>query len=116
MPDPYSVAKHARNALKSDGTCMIVEMTSNDMLEENVNSPLERIGYTGSIFVCVPTALGQRRSTDPSTSSTNSNREVLPLGAMPGISKIEKIMKESGFSRFKCTFNNGFNMVLEARP
>jgi 2-polyprenyl-3-methyl-5-hydroxy-6-metoxy-1,4-benzoquinol methylase len=26
MPDPYSVAKHTRNALKPDGTCMIVEM------------------------------------------------------------------------------------------
>jgi hypothetical protein len=95
---------------------MIVEMASNDTLEENVNSPLGRIGYTGSIFVCVPTALGQRRSNSSSTSSANNNTELLPLGAMPGISKIEKIMKESGFSRFKCTFNNGFNMVLEARP
>jgi cyclopropane fatty-acyl-phospholipid synthase-like methyltransferase len=116
MPDPYSVAKHARNALKADGTCMIVEIASNDTLEENVNSPLGRIGYTGSIFVCVPTALGQIKSDSSSTSSANNNTVLLPLGAMPGISKIEKIMKESGFSRFKCTFNNGFNMVLEARP
>jgi hypothetical protein len=33
---------------------------------------------------------------------------------MPGISKIEKIMKASRF-KFRCTFNNGVNMILEAR-
>jgi tRNA G46 methylase TrmB len=36
--------------------------------------------------------------------------------AMPGVSKIEKIMKESGFLRFKWSSNNGFKTVLEARP
>jgi 2-polyprenyl-3-methyl-5-hydroxy-6-metoxy-1,4-benzoquinol methylase len=109
MPDPYSVAKHTRNALKPDGICMIVEMASNDKLEENMNSPLGRIGYTGSIFVCVPTALGQ------GTKDSKDNTGFLPLGAMPGTSKIEKIMKSSGFSKCRCTFNNGFNMVIEAR-
>jgi len=120
MPDPYSVAKHTRNALKPDGTCMIVEMASNDKLEENMSSPLGRIGYTGSVFICVPTALAQRAtgssSSSPYSSNTNYNADIIPLGGMPGVSKIEKIMKESGFSKFRCTFNNGFNMVLEAKP
>ena len=114
---PY--AKHTRNALKPDGTCMIVEMASNDKLEENMSSPLGRIGYTGSVFICVPTALAQRTtgsSSSPYSSNTNYNADIIPLGGMPGISKIEKIMKESGFSKFRCTFNNGFNMVLETKP
>ena len=109
MPDPYSIAKHTRNAVRADGTCMIV--ASNYKLEENINSPLGRIGYTGSIFICIPTALGQRTS-DSSIANTSNNAEVLPLGAMPGISKIEKIMKEGGFSKFRCTFNNGFIWCL----
>ena len=33
MPDPYSVAKYARTALKADDMCMIVKMASNDKLE-----------------------------------------------------------------------------------
>ena len=72
---------------------LVVEMASNDKLEEDMTSPLGRIGYTGSIFVCVPTDLGQRTS-DSSTSNTNTNTnnntDVCPLGAMPGVSKIEK--------------------------
>ncbi len=112
---PY--AKHTRNALKPDGTMR--EMASNDKLEENMSSPLGRIGYTGSVFICVPTALAQRTtgsSSSPYSSNTNYNADIIPLGGMPGVSKIEKIMKESGFSKFRCTFNNGFNMVLEAKP
>jgi 2-polyprenyl-3-methyl-5-hydroxy-6-metoxy-1,4-benzoquinol methylase len=124
MSDPYAVARHVKDMLKPDGTCMIVEVASNDKLEENIASPLARVGYAGSIFVCIPTALAKRSTTAEGGSGGVSTYEassktadnILPLGAMPGISKIEKIMKESGFSKFRCTFNNGFNMVLEARP
>jgi SAM-dependent methyltransferase len=126
MSDPYAVARHVKNMLKPDGTCMIVEVSSNDKLEENIASPLARVGYAGSVFVCIPTALAQSNSSitnatnstsaSPSSPNNNIDNNILPLGAMPGISRIEKIMKASGFSKFKCTFNNGFNMVLEARP
>ena len=124
MSDPYAVARHVRNMLKPDGTCMIVEVSSNDKLEENIASPLARVGYAGSVFVCIPTALAKTSTTVGDGSSSSSTYEssnntvdnILPLGAMPGISKIEDIMKASGFSKFRCTFNNGFNMVLEARP
>jgi hypothetical protein len=103
---------------------MIVEVSSNDKLEENIASPLARVGYAGSVFVCIPTALAKTSTTVGDGSSSSSTYEssnntvdnILPLGAMPGISKIEDIMKASGFSKFRCTFNNGFNMVLEARP
>jgi SAM-dependent methyltransferase len=134
MSDPYSVARHVKDMLKPDGTCMIVEVASNDRLEENIPRPLARVGYAGSIFVCIPTALAQRnRTTEAISSSKRSNNSVsatsssslsnnndnkgnlLPLGAMPGISKIEKIMKASGFSRFRRSFDSGFNMVLEAK-
>jgi hypothetical protein len=39
--------------LKPYGTCMIVEVASNDKLENTTPSPLARIGYAGSIFVCI---------------------------------------------------------------
>ena len=58
--DPNTVAIHVKNMLKPEGTCMIVEVASNDKSEENIPSPLARIGYAGSIFVCIPTALVQR--------------------------------------------------------
>ena len=118
--------------LKPDGTCMIVEVASNDKLENTTPSPLARIGYAGPIFVCIPTALAQRsiatavgndssssgtNGTSAATSSSisNSTDNILPLGGMQGIFKIEKIMKASGFSKFRCTFNNGVNMIFEAR-
>jgi hypothetical protein len=114
--------------LKPYGTCMIVEVASNDKLENTTPSPLARIGYAGSIFVCIPTALAQRSiatavgndssssgtSAAASSSISNSTDNILPLAGMPGISKIEKIMKASRF-KFRCTFNNGVNMILEAR-
>jgi 2-polyprenyl-3-methyl-5-hydroxy-6-metoxy-1,4-benzoquinol methylase len=34
--DPYSIARYAKNAFKSDGTLMLVEMASNDKLEDNM--------------------------------------------------------------------------------
>jgi hypothetical protein len=35
---------------------------------------------------------------------------IVPL--LPSLTTTTKIMKASGFSKFRCTFNNGFNMML----
>ena len=104
MGDPYSVARYANNALKSDGTLMLVEMASNDKLEDNMTSPIGTFGYTGNLFVCLPTSLSQG-VVDPA-----------PLGGMVGMSKLEKILRKSGFSKVRCAFKNEFNMIIEAKP
>jgi hypothetical protein len=52
---------------------------------------LEGFSYTGSIFICVPTALAQGATgSSPYSSNTNHNADIIPLGGMPGASKIEK--------------------------
>ena len=104
MGDPYSVARYANNALKSDGTLMLVEMASNDKLEDNITSPIGTFGYTGNLFVCLPTSLSQG-VVDPA-----------PLGGMVGMSKLEEILRKSGFSKVRCAFKNEFNMIIEAKP
>jgi hypothetical protein len=64
--------------IKPYGTCMIVEVASNDKLENTTPSPLARIGYAGSIFVCIPTALAQRSiATAVGNDSSSSGTMVL---------------------------------------
>lgn len=104
MGDPYSVARYAKNALKSDGTLMLVEMASNDKLEDNITSPIGTFGYTGNLFVCLPTSISQG-VVDPA-----------PLGGMVGISKLEEILTKSGFSKVRSAFKSEFNMIIEAKP
>jgi hypothetical protein len=45
-------------ALKQDGTWMVVEPAAGDRLEDNVNS-VSRLCYTASAMICVPTSLDQ---------------------------------------------------------
>lgn len=105
MGDPYSVARYAKNALKSDGTLMLVEMASNDRLEDNITSPIGTFGYAGNLFVCLPTSLSQGTVVDPA-----------PLGGMVGLTKLEEILTKSGFSKVRSAFKNEFNMIIEAKP
>jgi SAM-dependent methyltransferase len=59
MGDPAGAARHARKALKPDGTLMLVEPMAGDSLKENLN-PVGRGYYAFSTSVCVPCSLGQR--------------------------------------------------------
>src|SRR5207244_2074990 len=54
MGDPAGALKHVREAIASDGTCMIIEPMAGDRLEDNLN-PVGRIYYAGSTMVCTPT-------------------------------------------------------------
>jgi 2-polyprenyl-3-methyl-5-hydroxy-6-metoxy-1,4-benzoquinol methylase len=117
MGNPFAVARHVKNVLKPDGTLMLVEITSSDKMEENIESPLGTNGYAGSIFVCLPTAFAQMQK---SVKFVGPDREegldVLPLGGMPGAKTIESILRTCGFTKFRCALKNGFNMILEAKP
>ena len=52
MPDPLGAARHIREALKPDGTFLLVEPFANDMLEDNIN-PVGRMYYGASTVICV---------------------------------------------------------------
>lgn len=101
MGDPVGACVHVKNALKPDGTCMIVEPFAADSLEGNLN-PVGRAFYAFSTMICTPCSL---------------NQEVgLALGAQAGEKRLKEVVTNSGFTRFKRATETPFNLILEARP
>ncbi len=101
MADPSGAARHARNALNSDGVCMIVEPFAGDQVENNLN-PVGRVYYGASSLICVPVSLA---------------RGGPALGAQAGERRLRKVVVEDGgFTRFRRATETPFNIVLEARP
>jgi 2-polyprenyl-3-methyl-5-hydroxy-6-metoxy-1,4-benzoquinol methylase len=101
MGDPIGVARHARQALKSDGTAMIVEPFANDKVQDNLN-PVGRVMYGASSQICVPVSLARKGPA---------------LGAQAGEARLrEVVVGGGGFGRFRRATETPFNLVLEARP
>lgn len=101
MANPAGAARHARTALKPDGTCMIVEPFAGDRVEDNLN-PVGRVYYGASSLICVPVSLAQHGPA---------------LGAQAGEQKLRKVVvDEGGFSHFRRATQTPFNIILEARP
>ncbi len=100
MADPVGAARHAREALKSDGHCLLVEPFDGDKVEDNLN-PVGRVFYGASAQICVPVSLA---------------RNGPALGAQAGEARLGGIMREAGFTRFRRAAETPFNLVLEARP
>jgi SAM-dependent methyltransferase len=101
MGDPVGAAARARQALKRDGTLMLVEPRAGDSLAENLN-PVGRVFYAFSASVCVPASLNQDVG--------------LALGAQAGEKRLAEVIRQGGFSRVRRAAETPFNMVLEARP
>ena len=100
MGDPVGACAHVRQALKPDGTCMIVEPFAHDALEENLN-PVGRAFYAFSTTLCTPCSL---------------NQEVgLALGAQAGEKRLREVATSGGFSRFRRATETPFNLILEAQ-
>jgi hypothetical protein len=72
-----------------------------DSVEENLN-PVGRAFYGFSTFLCTPASLSQEVG--------------LALGAQAGQAKIEEVVREAGFTRFRRAAQTAFNLVFEARP
>lgn len=101
MGDPVGACSYVKNALKPDGTCMIVEPFGHDSLSDNLN-PVGRAFYAFSTSLCVPCSL---------------NQEVgLALGAQAGEKKLKETILKSGFRKFRKAAETPFNLILEARP
>jgi SAM-dependent methyltransferase len=101
MGDPVGAARHVRQALKPDGSWMIVEPAAGDRLEDNLN-PVSRLYYAASTMICVPTSLDQPVGA--------------ALGAQAGLKKLSSAIAEGGFSKVRKATETPFNMILEARP
>jgi SAM-dependent methyltransferase len=101
MGDPVGASVHVREALKPDGTWMIVEPFAGDTLEENMN-PVGRVFYGFSTVICTP--------------SSRSQEVGLALGAQAGEKRLHGVVTEAGFTRFRRATETPFNLILEARP
>jgi ubiquinone/menaquinone biosynthesis C-methylase UbiE len=101
MGDPVGAARHIRDALKPDGTWMVIEPRAADRLEENLN-PVGRLYYAGSTLVCIPTSKAQEVGA--------------ALGAQAGEQKLREVISSVGFRTIRRAAQTPFNMVLEARP
>ncbi|NNU65623.1 methyltransferase domain-containing protein [Rhizobium sp. WYCCWR 11152] len=100
MGDPVGAVRHIAQALKPDGTLMLVEPMAGDSLAENLN-PVGRVFYAASANTCVPASLGQEVGA--------------ALGAQAGQTKLTEVLKAGGFSKVRRATETPFNMVLEAR-
>lgn len=101
MGDPIGAARHVRQALRPDGTWMIVEPYAHDELKDNLN-PVGRVYYSFSTLLCTPCSRSQEVG--------------LCLGAQAGESRMRSVVTSAGFSRFRRATETPFNLVYEARP
>lgn len=101
MGDPKGAAAHIRQALKPDGTFMLVEPYAQDDLAGNLN-PVGRMYYSASTVICTPNSLSQEVG--------------LGLGAQAGEARLRKVVTDAGFTRFRRATETPFNLILEARP
>jgi SAM-dependent methyltransferase len=101
MGDPVGAAGHARQALAEGGAVLLVEPYANDSLEENM-TPVGRLFYAASTFVCTPNSLSQEVG--------------LGLGAQAGEERLRAVFRQAGFARFTRATETPFNLVFEARP
>ena len=101
MADPTGAAHHARQALKADGVCMLVEPMAGDKIQDNLN-PVGRVYYGASSLICVPVSLARKGPA---------------LGAQAGEKRLRQVLTEGGgFTRFRRATETPFNLVFEARP
>lgn len=101
MGDPVAACAHVKEALKPDGTCMIVEPFAKDSLKDNLN-PIGRAFYAFSTQLCIPCSL---------------NQEVgLSLGAQAGLQKLTEVIRSGGFNHCKKASETPFNLILEVKP
>lgn len=101
MGDPVGAVEHTRQAMKPDGTMMIVEPFARDRLEDNLN-PVGRMYYAFSTMICTPASMSQEVG--------------MALGAQAGPKRLEEVVRKGGFSRFRVATQTPFNLILEARP
>jgi 2-polyprenyl-3-methyl-5-hydroxy-6-metoxy-1,4-benzoquinol methylase len=103
MGDPVGIARYAREHLDPDGTVLLVEPFAIDGRAANVaENPMAAILYTASSAICTPNSLSQEVG--------------LGLGAQAGPARLQEVMQEAGFTRFRTAAETPLNLILEVRP
>src|SRR5215469_4165537 len=102
LGDPSAALAHARKALASDGTVLVVEPNAADDYAANLSGPLAAFSYAASTFQCTPAALAQPGG--------------VALGAQAGPAAVQQLAEDAGFSRFRRVAQTPVNVVLELRP
>jgi len=101
MGDPLGAARRVREMLAPDGTWMVVEPYAGDSVADNL-TPVGRVYYSLSTFLCVPNALSQEGC--------------YSLGAQAGEEPLRRLAADAGFTRFHRVGETAFNLVYEVRP
>ena len=99
MGDPLGALKFAKQSLKANGSCMIVEPMANDNIEDNLNL-VGRIYYAASTIIGVPNSLSDKG---------------IALGAQAGENRIRDLAIKAGFTKFRRATQTPFNIVYEAK-
>jgi SAM-dependent methyltransferase len=100
LGDPVGAARHARKALVSDGSLLLVEPAAGDDVNDNIN-PVSRLYYAASTAVCTPCSRSQEVGA--------------ALGAQAGEATLTKVLRAAGFGRTRRVAETPFNIVLDAR-
>jgi SAM-dependent methyltransferase len=99
MADPVGALKFAKQSIKNDGVCMIIEPMANDRIEDNLNL-IGKIYYAASSIICVPNSLAD---------------EGIALGAQAGEKKTREVVEKAGFTKFRRATETPFNIVYEVK-
>lgn len=98
--NPLKAIQYAKSKLNDDGSIMLVEPASFDELEKNF-TPIGRMFYAASTTLCVP--------------HSHSQSGGYCLGAQAGPKRVEEIVEEAGFTRFKITQRTPVNLIFEIK-
>ena len=79
---------------------LLVEPYADDSLDQNI-TPVGRLFYAASTFICTPNSLSQEVG--------------LGLGAQAGEARLRQVFVEAGFKHFRRAAQTPFNLILEAR-
>lgn len=101
LGDPVAAARHARQALATDGTVMLVEPFTRDRVEDNLN-PVARLYYAASTTICCAHAISEGGQ--------------LVLGAQAGEARLAEVFRKAGFTHFRRAAETPFNFIFEVRP
>jgi len=98
--DPVGLLKSIRNALKSDGTYLMVEVNVSNRPEDNIN-PMGRMMYSASTLYCMTVSLAHGGA---------------GIGALMGEPKARELVDTAGFSSFKrLPVKDAFSVLYEIR-
>ena len=105
MPNPNSVIRAIRKAIRNDGTWLIADIHGKGSFEENLaDNPMAGMMYAFSVLSCMSSSL-----------STPDGEGLGTLGFSEPVAR--KMTAAAGFTRFQTKdFENPFNAYYEVRP